>query len=163
MYFSCIDSLKEVAASEPKQRTPKKASTYVKSSNNIDEEFHSSAVTHSLSDIDSTVPVTFPSSSFSSSLKVFQYNSNKLTCKYQVQIEGDQDFKISRKIIGPKVTIFRSDTSLTNSSLGMQHEENHRNVPTTSQTIQDYFPKRYSQASSQRHRIRLQRRPRTKR
>lgn len=32
----------------------------------------------------------------------FSYNLAKFTCKYEVQIEGDRDFKIARKIIGPK-------------------------------------------------------------
>jgi len=36
------------------------------------------------------------------SLPSFPYNPAKFTCKYEIQIDNDKDFKIARKIIGPK-------------------------------------------------------------
>jgi hypothetical protein len=39
---------------------------------------------------------------FNNVVPSFSYNPAKFTCKYEIQIETDRDFKIARKIIGPK-------------------------------------------------------------
>lgn len=82
-------SWSESAKTGVKPQEEKRNYSGAKSLGDIDEIFHPAATTQSLCNLDSVVPV-------------FHYNSNKLTCKYEAQIENDQDFKIARKIIGPK-------------------------------------------------------------
>lgn len=81
-----------------------------------------------------------------SSIPSFPYNSAKYTCKYEIQIDNDKDFKIARKIIGPKVgLIFRL---MCLCYVGLQHEEDHRNLPIPLEEIRYHLPKRLPQAQT---------------
>jgi RNA recognition motif-containing protein len=120
---------------------------YVNWSSNIEEEFLRTIEDNKQQQMSSNVaPGIFNTQSFASPknfnnvVPTFSYNPAKFTCKYEVQIENDKDFKIARKIIGPKVKNSAKNYFLT--PIGLQHEESHRDLPIPLKACRYELPKR---------------------